>query len=121
MHLRRSQTWHCGSFERRSAHDTGMHAPSLYRILRLLTATDLLFEGEDHSFALTPLGAFLQRGVPGSMRDTVLFYCDKPFWQVWGDLLHSAETGETGYQYVFGLSLLTIICSIPSMQHFLTI
>jgi O-methyltransferase domain/Dimerisation domain len=84
---------------------TGTHAPSLYRVLRLLTATGLLTEGEAHSFALTPLGTYLQIGVPGSMRDTVLFYCDKPLWQVWGDLLHSAETGETGYQHVFGLSL----------------
>ena len=78
------------------AQATGTHAPSLYRVLRLLTATGLLTEGEAHSFALTPLGAYLQTGVPGSMRDTVLFYCNKPFWHVWGDLLHSIETGEHG-------------------------
>jgi hypothetical protein len=84
---------------------TGTHAPSLYRVLRLLTAVGLLTEEGTRSFALTPLGTYLQTGVPGSMRDTALFYCDKPFWQVWGDLLHSAETGETGYQHVFGLSL----------------
>ena len=84
---------------------TGTHAPSLYRVLRLLTAVDLLIEGETHSFALTPLGAYLQTGVPGSMHDTVLFYCDKPFWQAWGDLLHSAETGETSFQHFFGLSI----------------
>ena len=86
------------------AQTTGTHAPSLYRVLRLLTAVDLLTEGEAHSFALTPLGTYLQTGVPGSMRDTVLCYCDKPYWQAWGDLLHSAETGETGYQHLFGLS-----------------
>ena len=73
------------------AQATGMHAPALYRVLRLLTAVDLLTEGEAHSFALTPLGTYLQTGVAGSMRDTVLFYCDKPFWQVWGDLLHSTD------------------------------
>lgn len=87
------------------AQATSTHAPSLYRVLRLLTAVDLLIEGETHSFGLTPLGGYLQSGVPGSMRDTVLFYCDTPFWQAWGNLLHSAEMGETGYQHLFGLSL----------------
>lgn len=87
------------------AQATGTHAPSLYRVLRLLTSTDLLTEGETHHFALTPLGAYLQTGVPGSMHDTVLLYCDKPIWHVWGDLLHSVETGETSFQHVFRLSL----------------
>src|SRR5215471_2492485 len=63
---------------------TGTHAPSLYRVLRLLTAVGLLTEEEPHSFALTPLGTYLQSGVLGSMRDTVLLYSDKPVWHVWG-------------------------------------
>jgi hypothetical protein len=84
---------------------TGTHAPSLYRVLRLLTAVGLLTEEGAHSFALTPLGTYLQSGVPGSMRDTVLLYGDKPFWQAWGDLLHRVVTGEPSFHYVFGLSL----------------
>ena len=87
------------------AQATGTHAPSLYRVLRLLTAVDLLTEREAHSFALTSLGTYLQTDVPGSMHETVLLYCDKPVWHVWGDLLHSVETGEPSYQHVFGLSL----------------
>jgi hypothetical protein len=59
------------------AQATGTHAPSLYRVLRLLTAVGLLTEGEAYSFALTPLGAYLQTGVPGSMHDTVLCYSEK--------------------------------------------
>src|SRR5436853_6978046 len=54
------------------AQATDTHAPSLYRVLRLLSAVDLLTEREAHSFALTPLGAYLQTGTPGSMRDRVL-------------------------------------------------
>jgi hypothetical protein len=87
------------------AQATGTHAPSLYRVLRLLTAIDLLTEQEAHSFALTPLGTYLQTGVPGSMRDTVLCYSEKPPWHVWGALLHSVETGEPSFQHVFGLSI----------------
>ena len=87
------------------AQATDTHAPSLYRVLRLLSAVDLLIEREAHSFALTPLGAYLQTGIPGSMRDRVLLYCEKPFWHVWGDLLHSVETGEPSFEHVFGLAL----------------
>jgi hypothetical protein len=87
------------------AQATGTHAPSLYRVLRLLTAVDVLREGEAHTFTLTSLGTYLQTGIAGSLRDMVLFYGDAPFWQVWGDLLHSTETGETGYEHLFGLSL----------------
>jgi hypothetical protein len=86
------------------AQATGTHAPSLYRVLRLLTAANLLTEGEAHSFALTPLGAYLQTGVPGSMRNTALNYGGEPTWQVWGALLHSVETGEPTYQHVFGFT-----------------
>jgi hypothetical protein len=87
------------------ARATGVHASSLYRVLRLLTAVDLLIEEEPNFFVLTPLGAYLQKGVPGSMRDTALLYCDKPFWQVWGNLLHSVETGEPSFEHVFGLEV----------------
>jgi hypothetical protein len=65
---------------------TGTQAPSLYRILRLLAAVDLLTEGENHSVALTPLGTYLQSGVPGSLRNMALAYGEKPFWPVWGAL-----------------------------------
>jgi hypothetical protein len=87
------------------AQTTGTRAPSLYRVLRLLTATGLLTEGEAHSFALTPLGMYLRTGIPGSMHDTVLLYGDKPFWQAWGDLPHSTETGKPSFHHIFGLTL----------------
>ena len=87
------------------AQATGTYAPSLYRVLRVLTAVHLLAEEESHAFALTPLGAYLQTGVSGSMHDTVLCYCDTPVWRAWGDLLYSTETGKTGYEHVLGLSL----------------
>ncbi|GAC1357393.1 MAG: methyltransferase [Ktedonobacteraceae bacterium] len=87
------------------AQATGTHAPSLYRVLRLLTAVDLLTEGEAHSFALTPLGTYLQTDVSGSMRSTALLYGDQVFWQAWGDVLYSVETGESACQHTFGLTI----------------
>ena len=92
---------------------TGMHAPSLYRVLRLLTAVDLFTEGEAHSFALTPLGVYLQTDVPGSLRTMALAYGEKPFWPVWGALLHSVETGEPSFQHVFGLKIFDYYAQHP--------
>lgn len=83
---------------------TGTHAPSLYRVLRLLTGVQLLSEGEAHAFALTPLGTYLQTGVPGSLRTTALYFGGEPTWQVWGALLDSVETGQSAYQHIFGRS-----------------
>ena len=85
------------------AQATGTHAPSLYRVLRLLTAIDLLTEDPTHSFALTSLGAYLQTGVPGSMHETVLCYAAKPTWDIWGALLHSVQTSEPSPEHVLGL------------------
>ncbi len=86
------------------AQATGTHASSLYRVLRLLSAVDLLTEGEAHSFTLTPLGTYLQTGVPSSMHNTVLHHSGEANWQVWGALLHSVQTGEPAYEHVFGLT-----------------
>jgi hypothetical protein len=83
---------------------TGTHAPSLYRVLRLLTAAELLREGEGHAFTLTPLGTYLQTGVPGSVRTTALNDGGEPIWQVWGALLHSVETGQPAFEQVIGRS-----------------
>jgi len=86
------------------AQATATHAPSLYRVLRLLTAVGILTEGDAHSFVLTPLGSYLQTGVAGSLRQTVLAYGETAMWQVWGALLQSVETGEPSYEHVFGVT-----------------
>ncbi len=85
------------------AQATTTHAPALYRLLRLLTAVGILTGGDARTFTLTPLGSYLQTGVAGSLRHTVLAYGETAMWQVWGALLHSVETGEPSYEDVFGL------------------
>ena len=95
------------------AQATGTHAPSLYRVLRLLTAIDLFTEGKTHTFALTPLGAYLQTGVPGSLRTMALAYGEKPFWPVWGALLHSVQTGEPSFQHIFGFNIFDYYAQHP--------
>jgi len=46
---------------------TGTHAPSLYRVLRMLASAGVFAEDEQGCFALAPIGATLQTDVPGSL------------------------------------------------------
>ena len=77
------------------------HAPSLKRVLRLLTAADVFTEDSEGRFALTPIGDYLRAGVPGSMRAAALLFGGIT-QRAWGDLLYSVKTGEPAFHQVFG-------------------
>ena len=81
---------------------TETHAPSLYRLLRALAAFGVLREEPERRFALTRLGDPLRRDAPDSVHGWAAFIGRPYFWQVWGNLLHSVRTGETGYAHAFG-------------------
>src|SRR5580658_9487667 len=51
------------------ARETATHAPSLYRVLRLLVSVGVFTEGPPRHFALNPAAQLLQSGHPRSMRD----------------------------------------------------
>src|ERR687894_1264152 len=50
------------------AEATGSHAPSLYRVMRALTATGVFHETRDHRFELTSISDLLRSDHPYSMR-----------------------------------------------------
>jgi len=84
---------------------TGTHAPSLYRLLRLLASAGVLTVQEEGYFALTPIGAYLQTEIPGSLRAVALQYTGPLHQQAWSALLHSVQTGETAFDHLFGMGL----------------
>src|SRR5262245_33649720 len=84
------------------ARETQTHAPSLYRVLRALSATGVFTEDAGGNFALAPMGEYLRTGVPGSLRG-IADYCGSEWsWRAWGDLLHSVRTGEVAFDHVWG-------------------
>jgi hypothetical protein len=91
---------------------TGTHADSLRRVLRLLASTGVLLEEEDGKFAVTPIGACLRSGVPGSMRAAALLFGGIT-QQAWGEILHSVETGEPAFARVFGMDPFDYIAAHP--------
>jgi hypothetical protein len=82
----------------------GAHAPSLGRLVRALVALGLVAQEPAGRVRLTELGTLLRAGVPGSIRERVLFGVGEWFWRAWGDLLYSVRTGEPAFDRAFGMS-----------------
>src|SRR5438067_3874116 len=82
---------------------TGAHAPSLRRVLRLLASEGVFAQTEDGRFASTPMAEALRRDAPGSVRAMVLLTASETHWRSWGQLLHSARTGEPAFDHVHGV------------------
>jgi len=84
---------------------TGVHAQSLYRVLRLLASIGVLAETEQGQFELTPLAQYLQTDHPESMRAYAIMMGEEWQWQPWGQLLYSVRTGKPAFDSVFGVDL----------------
>jgi hypothetical protein len=82
---------------------TRTHAPSLHRLLRALASQGIFAEDEQGRFGLTPMAEPLRSDAPDSLRAVTLYTCDPSFQDVWGELLHSVQTGETGFQHLYGM------------------
>jgi len=80
----------------------GAHAPSLYRVLRVLAASQIFREEEDRRFANTALSELLRADVPGSLRDLVLLFGDETSWRSWEGILHAVRTGEAPFEHIYG-------------------
>lgn len=93
---------------------TGMHAPSLYRLLRTLAGVGIFAENANGKFELTPVGAPLRRDAPNSMRDFALMLGDQWHWRLFGELMHSVRTGETAQKKACGAELFEHLANNPA-------
>jgi O-methyltransferase domain/Dimerisation domain len=79
---------------------TGSNEQALYRILRALASVGIFSEVGLHYFANTPMSEPL-RSDSGN-RDLVHWLVDDFHFKVWGDMLHSAKTGQPAVEHVYG-------------------
>jgi SAM-dependent methyltransferase len=87
------------------AQATGTDARALYRVLRTLASVGVLVEDDAAArFGLTPLGACLQTGVPGSWRAWALQNGEENY-RVWAEVLYSVRTGQSAFEHVFGMGV----------------
>ncbi len=92
---------------------TKAHADALHRILRALASVGIFAEAEDGRFALTPMAESLRSRAPGSLRALAVIRCEEWSWRAWGQLLHSARTGECAFEHVHGMQLFEYLARYP--------
>ncbi|WP_433931864.1 methyltransferase [Sorangium cellulosum] len=85
------------------AEAAGVHAPSLYRVLRALTAVGVFAETEPGCFGLTPLADCLRSDAPGSLRAYALMTGDAWCQHSVIDLLRCVETGKPAPTRLYGV------------------
>ncbi len=95
------------------ANATKTHEPTLYRILRFMAGHGLFQETGNRRFDHTPLSAALRTDAPGSYCAAArLFY---PVSAAWDGLHHSLQTGEPGFNKVFGAPIFEYIPTHPEL------
>ena len=90
---------------------TGTHAPALYRILRTLASLGFVTEDAEHRFGLQPLGAALKSGT--SSHAAALILGGEVFTRSLDHLLHSVQTGKTGFERSFGMPVFDWLAAHP--------
>ncbi len=90
---------------------SGTHAPSLYRLLRMLASVGVFIEDGQGRFANTPLSECLL-DVLGSQRAAALMMGEEHY-RCWGELEHCIRTGKTGFDHVFGQPVFQYLSQHP--------
>jgi hypothetical protein len=80
---------------------TKAHAPSLYRVLRVLAALNVLREQPPGQFALTPFGERLRTGVPGSLRNWAILTDQLGGLRPFDRIFETVMSGETGLKLAY--------------------
>src|SRR5437763_11529717 len=84
------------------AQAVGAHPRALYRLLRALASVGIFSEDADGRFHLTPLAEPLRSDAPDSMRAFAIYMGADWHWRVWSELLYSAQTGQPGFERIYG-------------------
>jgi hypothetical protein len=91
------------------AQATQTHAPSLYRVLRLLAALGVLAEDEPRTFRLTVLGHCLRTDAPASVRSWAMLVDAVGGVGAFGPIVHTVRTGEAGFDTAHGIGLFAVL------------
>jgi hypothetical protein len=77
---------------------TGVHGPSLRRLLQLLASLGVFAEDTTGRFRQTALSATLRSDVSVSIRNLAILIGSPFFWKAWGNLFDGVETGKPAFE-----------------------
>jgi hypothetical protein len=92
----------------------GAHAPSLYRVMRMLASFGVFREEPPRRFALTPIGALLKTDAPESMRDTAMMLGDEFATRAYEHIATCLRTGTDGVSEAYGKPVWEVLAERPS-------
>jgi hypothetical protein len=79
---------------------SGVHAPSLYRMMRALAGVEIFTEMDNRVFGLTPMAECLQTD---ALRPIARMMHSSWHDKAWGHLIHSIRTGRSAFDAAFGM------------------
>jgi hypothetical protein len=95
------------------AQTTGVKPRPLYRLLRALASVGVFAEDNDGRFVLTPLAEPLRSDAPDSLRALAIFFGADWHWRVWSELSYSAQTGQPGFERIYGKAYFDYLAENP--------
>ena len=84
------------------AQKIGLHARSLYRMLRALASVGIFSEDAEKRFSLTPLAEMLRSDHPQSLRAFAHMMAGEVTFKTWQGLAYGVQTGERAFDHLFG-------------------
>jgi O-methyltransferase domain len=95
------------------ARATGSHEPSLYRVLRLLSALGVFEEHDSRAFGLTAVGERLRRDAPLGMRSWAIFREALGGVRPFEHIVQTVRTGKPGFDIEFGQGVFELAAQNP--------
>ena len=95
------------------ARKAGAHAPSLYRVLRMLASVGVFEEAAGKRFALTPVGELLKSDAPGSLRYMAIMWGDEWSTRAFAHFTDCIRTGGDGVTAAFGKNVFDLLSERP--------
>jgi O-methyltransferase domain/Dimerisation domain len=93
------------------AQATSTHAPSLYRLLRMLASVGIFAEDDKANFSITPLAECII-DAPGSQRAAAMMF-GEVHYRCWGELEYSVRTGKTAFEHIHGEPIFEFLSKNP--------
>lgn len=90
----------------------GANPDALHRLLRVLASVGVFAQVDQRRFTLTPLGALLQTGVPGSLWGEAVL-TGEWWWRAYGELLYTVKTGKPAHDHVYGMGVFEYFSQHP--------
>jgi hypothetical protein len=98
------------------AHETGLPADTLGRLLRALTAFGVFKECADGTFSQTELSAYMCEGSSPSIREMILVLNDDAVLKAWQQLPSVLESGASAFEAVNGVTFFQHVASDPERR-----